>query len=282
MRTYHWWIGGVVAALAMAFPCAAAERTADGPGAAPPAGKDKPAAAAERGGERAGGERGRIRELGPYDAMAKTVELTDQQKEDIKKLLVDQQKEMQELMAKQREAVLALLTPEQRAKWQTEQKLQLVAGAFSSVKFTDEQKAKIAALLADVEMPTGGRGREGAEAFQKIQKSILEDVLTPEQREAWQTDRSVRMFTDRFVRLGVTDDQKAEIAKMVKTAKLPAAPGERVDREAYRKLEQDIIDDVLTPEQRAKVEKEQKDREARDGAAREGGKREGGAREGTR
>ena len=51
---------------------------------------------------------------------------------------------------------------------------------------------------------------------------------------------------------------------------LPAAAGERGDREAYRKLQQDIIDDVLTPEQRAKVEKEQKERDAREGGKREG------------
>jgi Spy/CpxP family protein refolding chaperone len=212
--------------------------------------------------------------------MAKTLELTDKQKEDIKALMADQQKELQELMAKQRQAVLALLTPEQRAKWETQQKVQLVAGAFGSIKLTDEQKEKIAALLVGVDLPTAGRGRgEGAEAFQKIQQTILQDVLTPEQREGWQTERNVRAFTDRFARLGLTDDQKAEIAKMVKTANLPApTPGKRGDQESYRKLQQDIIDDVLTPEQRTKAEAEQKERAAREGAGREGG----AAREGAR
>ena len=227
--------------------------------------------------------------MGPNDAMAKTVEFTDKQKEDLKKLLADQQQELRYLMARHKEQALALLTPEQKAKWDTEQKVQLATRAFGSMKFTDEQKAKIAELVAAAKLPDEaqlrGRGdREGWEAYRKLQQAIIDEVMTPAQRDSWQTEQKVRTVMGRFGRMGLSEDQKAEIAKLVQTSDLPAPEGGRgregqEAREAYNKLQKTIVETILTPEQREQIEKQQAEREARE---RQRTGERSGAREGER
>ena len=255
MAQRKWWNWVVAAGLLAAWGVAIAQDAGE-----PPArgrrGRDRAADADARRRERAKRDLARRRRaaLGRYRAMIEAVRLTDEQKKQLAELAARQQKEMEAIQAKHRQQILDLLTPEQREAWLTARKVQPVLRRFARAGLTDEQKARIGQLVKQADLPASARSREAYQAYAKLYEQIVQKVLTLEQREEWLFEQRLRMVMGRLGRIGLTDQQTEAIKEIVKQAKLPDSPRTREAYQAYRKLQQEIVNNVLTPEQRAKLE----------------------------
>ncbi len=123
----------------------------------------------------------KAKEAGDKDAMKKA-------RDDLKALDAGRRKIDADTMA----AILAVLTPEQKVKWQAFQMYRTLMRRYKRLNPTEAQTAKIreAAAAAAKDLGVAGDDKESrkkrAEADKNLRKTIEETILTPEQREALQ------------------------------------------------------------------------------------------------
>ncbi len=148
-------------------------------------------------------------------------------------------------------AILAVLTPEQKVKWDEYQFVLKIKRRYSAAKLTDEQIEKIQAAHVKQAAGVDMNDKEARDAAMRSLYAMIEkDILTPAQR----TECAVAKVTRPYNRLKLSDAQKAQI----RTACLKGISGvDMTDKKAVRvatdKLNQEIRADILTAEQRAKV-----------------------------
>ena len=156
-----------------------------------------------------------------------------------------------EITKKSQDDIMAVLTPEQKAKWDEYQAVLTVKRRFRGIELTEDQVAKIKAAYvktaAGADMTTE-KGRRGA--YAKLYAEVQKEVLTEEQR----TTVAVGYITGRYRRLKLTEDQVAQI----KAAYVKATTGVNMDdrkaaAEAMNKLTEQIRTDILTDAQREQV-----------------------------
>ena len=132
---------------------------------------------------------------------------------------------------------------------------------FGKLNLTDEQKAKIKTLKTEAkEKAKSAKTREEKhEIFKNLRETINKDVLTDEQRtKAAKHFKGKRKgHRDKFLKgMGATDEQKAEIGKIMKAAREEAKgkePKER--REIMQAAHENVFKNVLTDDQRGKMRK---------------------------
>lgn len=187
--------------------------------------------------------------------------LTDAQKQQIKALAGQadlpadpRSREAYEAYAKLGQTIIdTVLTAEQKDKYTTARKLRTILGRLGRVELSDEQKAKAEELVRAANLPDDARDREAYQAYAKVGQTVIDTVLTAEQREQWTLARKMGPILYRLGRVGLTPEQRKIIEGMVKSAELPESPRSREDQDAYEKVIQSVAEVVLTPDQRAKL-----------------------------
>ncbi len=174
--------------------------------------------------------------------------------EEVKRVRAERTKvraERNKIRDESRKAILAVLTPEQKVKWDEYQFVLQIKGRYSAAKLTDEQIEKIKAAHVKVAAGVDMNDKEAKRAAMgKLHAMIEKDILTPAQR----TECAVAKVARRYNRLKLSDGQKAQI----RAAYLKSIAGvDMGDRKAVRaatdKLNEEIRADILTAEQRAKI-----------------------------
>ena len=187
--------------------------------------------------------------------------LTDAQKQQIKALAGQadlpadpRSREAYEAYAKLGQTIIdTVLTAEQKDKYTTARKLRVILGRLGRIELSDEQNAKVEEMVRAANLPDDPRSREAYEAYAKVGQSIIDTVLTAEQREQRTMARKMGPILYRLGRVGLTEEQRKIIEGMVKSAELPESPRSREDQDAYEKVIQTVAEVVLTPDQRAKL-----------------------------
>ncbi|RPI62062.1 MAG: DUF3826 domain-containing protein, partial [Planctomycetaceae bacterium] len=192
----------------------------------------------------------------------------------------DKLKDLQQQRAKLVESRVALhenlmkqlgdvLTPEQLAKAKTilgqaADKVVDVMGAIHQLNLSDDQKNKITEIMdkarADAEKAT--EPADKAKIMKDAIEQIRSTVLTDEQRKKLQG-----MLKDKgpdaggefpgIMKLDLTEDQKTKILAVTATAREDAAKADtpKAKRDIFQAARQKILSEVLTPEQKAKWDK---------------------------
>jgi len=160
-----------------------------------------------------------------------------------------------EIMKKSQAAVLGVLTPEQRAKWDEYNVLNAVRGRFRGVKLTDQQMAKIKAeyvkAAAGADM-TDDKARY--KVIRDLSVKIDNEILTDDQKATIAAGRVLGQF--RRVKPKLSDEQVAK----VKDACAKALAGvDKTKRGAAEKALHDVAkqvrEEILTDEQRESLPK---------------------------
>jgi Spy/CpxP family protein refolding chaperone len=223
------------------------------------------------------------------DVMAAKLGLSDQQKDEIRKVHADfEQKEaavehqLWTMRHEEREAIGKVLTDEQRAKVPgllkaaREKEVQKVEGELG---VTDEQKKKLEPILEEYEKKfheLAAKGEAGREAFHKERHEFRQAIakeLTDEQRlklpgvlreeyHQWRDPAARREHLKALAdQLGLDDKQREEIKKI-------HAEFDQKDEPLTAQLKQlhtdehAAVDKVLTDDQRQKLQEWRKEREA--------------------
>jgi len=156
--------------------------------------------------------------------------------------------ERESMMKKSETELLAVLSDEQRAKWEQFSVLRSVKMKFPGVKFTDDQDARLRA--AYVQHTTGVDLTDAKARNQAIAKIVAvadKDILTAEQRKAM----TMSLVERRFRRAKLTEQQLQQIGQLVDAELKGAAPGdEKASAAAMKKLDEKITAEVLSDEQR--------------------------------
>lgn len=168
---------------------------------------------------------------GRYAGLVKQLDLT-----------ADQQAKLTELVKQHNEAMKA---------WKDEhgEQLKELQTQFKQAK-TDGDKEQAKQLREQMKALSAERAKAEAEHWKQVM-----GLLTPEQVQAWHA----RQFEAMAMRLGrkvdLTDDQKARISELAKTAaaRTVAATDAKAGMQAKRDFHQAVMNDVLTDEQRAKL-----------------------------
>lgn len=114
------------------------------------------------------------------------------------------------------------------------------------LKLTDEQKARLeTAVKASAEAAKGKDEKEAAKIREKLRDDVTA-ILTPEQRVQ-------RTFFHKYSRYSLTDEQKDKLRSLCAEASRQAG-GKDLSEDAAQKLD-GAIAALLTPEQKAKLDK---------------------------
>ncbi|OPX25326.1 MAG: hypothetical protein B1H04_00035 [Planctomycetales bacterium 4484_123] len=155
------------------------------------------------------------------------------------------------IVKKFRDAVMEVLTPEQKAKWDQYQALLDVKRRISPAKLTAEQEEQVKAAYVKLAAGTEATTAKGRSTLlAKLYAQVEKEVLSPEQR----TEVAVAYLVRRFHRARLTDEQKAKI----KAAYVEQSTGvDMTDRKArmelYNKLYTYVREQILDEQQREKV-----------------------------
>jgi len=114
-----------------------------------------------------------------------------------------------------------------------------------TAKLTDAQKGQLVKLAAE-------QDKEIAKIRAEHEQQVLA-LLTAEQLEEWDLSRKARPILSRFASLKLTDAQTKTIKQMVKEADLPKSGRTREAGQAYSKLHKQILETVLTAQQREEL-----------------------------
>jgi len=158
-----------------------------------------------------------------------------------------------ELQKKATQDIMAVLTPEQKAKWDEYQAVLAVKRQLRGAELTDEQVTGVKAAYVKLAAGADTSGEKGRRALlSKLYAEVEKNVLTEDQR----TTVAVNRVAGRFYRLKLTDDQKAKIkAAYVKHMTGVDAGDKKAQSAANSKLYAEIRDQILTDEQRDKLPK---------------------------
>ncbi len=124
-----------------------------------------------------------------FAKMAETCGLSDEQLQKIADLVAARNKAIVETQAKCQEEIMAVLTDEQKAKWQQAVVVTLLERRFAKVALTADQLDKIKAAVAEA---AGKKAlavtdeRSANEAAVKFSEFVTKEVLTDDQRAALQ------------------------------------------------------------------------------------------------
>jgi Spy/CpxP family protein refolding chaperone len=226
---------------------------------------------------------------GRLDVMAAKLGLSDQQKDDIRKIHADiEQKEagvehqLWTMRHEEREAVGKVLTDEQRAKVPglmkaaRKKEVQKVEGELGA---TDDQKKKLEPVLEEYEQKfheLAAKSEAGREAFHKERHEFHQAIakeLTDEQRaklpgvlreeyHQWRDPAARREHLKALAdQLGLDDKQREEIKKIHAEFDQKDEPLTAQLKQLHQE-EHAAVGKVLTDEQRQKVQEWRKEREA--------------------
>ena len=193
--------------------------------------------------------------------------LTDEQKKEIEAIRKDAMAKIKDakgedrkaIFAKMREDINGVFTKEQLEKFKKAREKGGPGRKRPDLGLTDEQKEKMAAIRKDAmaKMKDAKPGERKA-IHEQMQKQIAE-LLTKEQLEKFkefhQRGRRGRGMPD----IGLSDDQKAQIAEIRKKAQAAAKDAEPKDRKAiFEEMKKDIHA-LFTKEQLEKLKKARQD-----------------------
>ena len=239
--------------------------------------KDRP----KSGDRPAGPKRAGRRPGGP--AERPDIGLTDAQKAEIEtirktampKIKDAKPKDRKALFAKMREDIQAVFTEEQLEKLKKARQQGGRGDQGSDLGLTDAQKKQIAEIRKAAAIEMKKAKPEDRKAIAEATQAKIDELLTPEQREKLKKFRQSQQRRGQMPDIGLTDEQKAKMADIRKTAMAnkDATPAER--KAAFELMKKEI-EKLLTPEQLEKFKK------ARQGGPRRGGVKGRGDRKGPR
>ncbi|KKL67080.1 hypothetical protein LCGC14_2138570 [marine sediment metagenome] len=147
--------------------------------------------------------------------------------------------------------IMAVLTPEQKVKWDEYQFVLAVKRKFRAAKLTDEQVNKVKALyVKEAAVLAGADKKAKAAARNKLYAKVSQEILTEEQRTAV----AVAGLVGRYRKLKLTDDQLAQLkAAYVKNTTGVNMTDRNAARQAMNKVTEALKNDILTPEQREQI-----------------------------
>ncbi len=156
-----------------------------------------------------------------------------------------------EIIKKSRAAIMEVLTPEQKAKWDQYQAVLTIKRRISPVKLTAEQEEQVKAAYVKLAAGAEAATRKGRSTLlAKLYAQVEKEILTPQQR----TDVAVASLIRRFYRAKLTDEQKAKIkALFVEQSAGVDLTDAKARAQLYNKLYTHIREQILTDEQREKV-----------------------------
>ena len=152
----------------------------------------------------------------------------------------------QEAMKKAQQQLEDVLTPEQKAKQREHRETSWVKAMTAPVELNSEQLEKARAVFRKA---MEGRDHEARE---RQMPTLLQDILTQEQKEKIFRHRTAGMLTSQFGAAGLTSEQKAKMDEIVDA--LGKECGYAFTWQIWPKLNEKVSE-VLTPEQREAMKK---------------------------
>lgn len=157
-----------------------------------------------------------------------------------------------EIVSKSQAEIMAVLTDEQKARWDRYHAVQAVKRRFRTVEFSDEQVKQIEALCAKAEMPDASDRKARSAALDRLYAQVSKDVLTDSQR----LDIAMGMIKAMFRKAELTDEQLAKIKGAYVEHMSGVDPADaKARRAAMRKLQAEVREKVLTDAQREALKK---------------------------
>jgi len=172
-----------------------------------------------------------------------------------------------EIMKKSQAAVLAVLTDEQRAKWDEYNVLRSVQGRFRGVKLTEEQMAKI---KAEYVKAAAGADMSDQKARQKVIRDLAvkvgDEILTDDQKATVAAHRVLRRFYR--VKPKLSDEQFAKVKAACAKAlagvdKTKRGAAEKAMRDVAKQVREEILTDAQReslPKPKARPDRKPKDK----------------------